>query len=87
MPQTTETRPLFTGLDELAQTITRAIHEQQRLGMRAQAVHINPKMLEIMDQMAGVRITHIGEYPVAPDATVPLDRFRLRLPHRRSFCS
>jgi len=80
MISTLEPRPLFTDLGQMAQTITNAIRGQQALGVQAEAVHINPDMLEVMGQMMGARIIKIGEFPVVPDARVPMDRFWLRKP-------
>lgn len=79
MITTTEPRPLFTDIGEMAKTITNAIREQQRSGLKAEEVHINPKMLEVMDQMAGVRIKAIGEYAVVPNEKVPMDRFWIKV--------
>lgn len=74
-----ENKPLLADLGQLARTITNAINDAALMGVKAKGVHINPKMLEIMDQLKGERIVRIGEYPVVPDAKVPIDRFRLRV--------
>lgn len=73
-----DAKPLFTDLGQLANTITNAINHAKSMGVKAKAVHINPKMLEIMDQLKGETIKAIGDYPIVADASVPIDRFRLR---------
>ena len=70
-----ESRPLFTDLGELAQIITNGIRNAQAQGVKAKAVHVNPKMKEIMDLMAGYTIKRIGDYPVVANAKCPMDQF------------
>ena len=78
MITTNEPRPVFTDLGDMAKKISAAIREQSEKGVNAVAVHVNPRMLELMDRMKGEHIVSIGKYPVVPDERVPLDRFRLR---------
>ena len=77
MITTTERRPLFADLGDMAKKITAAIREQSDKGVKAKAVHVNPRMKELMDQMAGFTIKTIGAYPVVANEKTPLERFWL----------
>lgn len=74
-----ENKPLLADLGQLARTITNAINQAASMGVKADSVLINPKMLEIMDQLKGERIFRIGDYAVVPNSSVPIDRFWLRV--------
>lgn len=71
----TDPRPLFTNLGELAAAITYGIRNAEGQGMKAKAVHANPKMKEVMDSLAGYTIKTIGAFPVVANPQCPIDRF------------
>lgn len=71
------TRPLFADLGELAQAITNGIKDAQAQGVKAKAVHVNPKMKEILDSLAGYTVKMIGIYPVLANEKVPIDQFAI----------
>jgi hypothetical protein len=70
-----ETRPLFTDLGELAKAITIGIENASLNGVQAKAVHVNPRMKEIMDMLAGKTIVRISRFPIVANAKTPMDKF------------
>lgn len=72
-----DTRPLFSDLGELAKAITIGIENAQRNGVKAKAIHVNPKMKEVMDLLAGMTIKKIGSFPIVANEKTPMDKFWL----------
>lgn len=70
-----EKKPLFADLGKLAQAITNGIRNAQAQGVKAKEVHVNPKMKEIMDTLAGYTIKTIGEFPIVANPKCPIENF------------
>jgi len=70
-----EKRPMFSDLGELAKAITVGIENAHRNGVKAKAVHVNPRMKEVMDSLAGMTIKKIGEFPIVANEKVAMDHF------------
>lgn len=66
---------MFAALGELARAITTGILNAQQNGVKAKAVHVNPKMKEVMDSLAGYTIKTIGTFPIVASEKVAMEHF------------
>lgn len=70
-----EERPMFSNLGEMAKAITLGIEDAYRRGVKGKSVHVNPKMKEIMDTLAGYTIKNIGAFPIVANEQCPMENF------------
>lgn len=70
-----DTKPIFTDLGEMAKAITLGIEDAYRRGVKGKSVHVNPKMKEIMDLLAGYTISKIGDYPIVANPQCAMENF------------
>lgn len=81
-----EKKPLFTDLGQLAAAIRSAVDNALASGIEVTDVHIHPKMREIIDQLSGYTVMRIGSdergwHDIVSDSTLPIDQFKLIKKH------
>lgn len=66
---------MFSDLGEMGKAITLGIEDAYRRGVKGKSVHVNPKMKEIMDLLAGYTISKIAGFPIVANPHCAMEYF------------